>query len=118
MKVAVVVEPRYDELAQLVSKMPVWIVESSENKSSAAKIWARKSDAPSTNLTTFKVQDISHRQGNCVGIITTIELHHSEITELLVIGLEVTENLRQELLDMGYLLENSNDIVLARRISN
>lgn len=118
MKVAVVVEPQYDELALLVSKMPVWIVESGKNKSSAAKIWARKSDGPSTDLTTFKVQDISHRQGNCVGIITTIELHHPEMTELLVVGLEVTETLRQELLDMGYLLENGNDFLLARRISN
>lgn len=40
------------------------------------------------------------------------------MTELLVVGLEVTETLRQELLDMGYLLENGNDFLLARRISN
>jgi hypothetical protein len=117
MKVAVVVEPRYDGLASLVSMIPVWIVESSENKSSATKIWARKSDTPSPDLTTFKVQDVSQRQENCLDIIDVIELHHPEMTELLVIGLEVTESLRQGFLDMGYLVENSNDGLLARRIA-
>jgi hypothetical protein len=38
------------------------------------------------------------------------------MSELLVIGLEVTESLRQGFLD--YLVENSKDILLARRISN
>jgi hypothetical protein len=117
-KVAVVVEPRYDRLALLVSKMPVWIVESSENKSSAIKIWARKSGAPSTDLTTFKVQDVTQRQENCLDIINVIELHHPEMSELLLIGLEATENLRQGFLNMGYLVENGNGILLARRISN
>jgi hypothetical protein len=118
MKVAVVVEPRYDGVALLVSKMPVWIVESSENKSNATKIWARKSGAPSTDLTTFKVQDVTQRQENCLNIINVIELHHPEMSELIVIGLEVTESLRQGFLDMGYSVENSKDILLARRISN
>jgi hypothetical protein len=118
MKVAVVVEPLYNELAPLVSKMPVWIVESSENKSSATKIWAQKSDASQTDLTTFKVQDTSERQENCLDIIKVIELHHPEMSELLVVGLEATESLRQGFLDIGYLLENSNDVLLARRISN
>jgi hypothetical protein len=40
------------------------------------------------------------------------------MSELLVIGLEVTESLRQGFLDMDYLVENSKDILLARRISN
>jgi hypothetical protein len=94
----------------------VWIVESSENKSSAIKIWARKSGAPSTDLTTFKVQDVTQGQENCRDIIGVVELHHPEMSELLVIGLEVTESLRQGFLD--YLVENSKDILLARRISN
>ena len=98
--------------------MPVWIVESSENKSSAIKIWARKSGAPSTDLTAFKVQDVTQRQENCLDIISVVELHHPEMSELLVIGLEGTESLRQGFLDMGYLVENSKNILLARRISN
>jgi hypothetical protein len=77
MKVALVVEPSYDELASLASKMPVWIVESSENKSSATTLRARKSEAP-TYLTTFKVQDVSQRQENCINIVDVIELHHPE----------------------------------------
>jgi hypothetical protein len=117
MKVAVVVEPSYDELASLVNKMPVWIVESSENKSSATILRARKSDAP-TDLTTFKVQDVSQRQKNCLGIIDAIELHHPEMSEVLVIGLDDTESVRQGFLNLGYALENKKDALIARRISN
>jgi hypothetical protein len=117
MKVAVVVEPSYDELASLVSKMPMWIVESSENKSSATTLWARKSETP-TDLTTFKVQDVSQRQNNCMNIIDVIELHHPAMSELLVIGLDETESVRQGFMNLGYLLENNNDALLARRIAD
>jgi hypothetical protein len=113
MKVAVVVEPQYDGLALLVSKMPVWIVESSENKSSATKIWGQKAD--SKDLTTFKVQNLSQKHENCLGIIDAIELHHPTMTELFVFGLEDTDGLRQEFLELGYLLESTKDMVLARK---
>jgi hypothetical protein len=117
MKVAVVVEPSYDELASLVSKMPVWIVESNENKSSATTLWTLKSEAH-TDLTTFKVQDVSQRQENCINIVDVIELHHPEMSELLVIGLDDTESVRQRFLSLGYALENEKDTLIARRISN
>jgi hypothetical protein len=117
MKVAVVVEPSYDELASLVTKMPVWIVESSMNKSSATMLWARKSET-SKDLTTFKVQDVSQRQNNCMNIIDVIELHHPEMIELLVIGLDDTESVRQGFLNIGYVLENNKGALIARKISN
>ncbi|MEO8870658.1 MAG: hypothetical protein ABI357_07490 [Granulicella sp.] len=96
----------------------MWIVESVENKSSAVKIWAQKTTDPQLTLTTFSVKDVSQRKENCLKTIDSIELHHSEMTELLVIGLDNTESLRQGFLDLGYSLESNKDGLLARRISN
>jgi hypothetical protein len=116
MKVAVVVEPRYDGLALLVSRMPVWIVDSTENKSSATKIWAQKADGVSTDLTTFDVQDVSQRTQNCLNILDAIELHHPEMTELLIVGIDDVQSLRKGLLDLGYSLESTEDVLIARKL--
>jgi hypothetical protein len=118
MKVAIVVEPRHDELSLLARKMPIWVVESVENKSNAVKIWAQRSNEPQMDLTTFKVPNVFERLENCLGIIDSIELHHTEMSELLLIGVDDTENLRQGFRELGYLLESDQDGLLARKISN
>jgi len=104
--VAIVARPDYSaELETFDSPVHVWVVDTPENKRAVESIWS--SDAyrsGPTELTTFKAES----GDNVVGILQTIEDHHSEYTqpgpydELIVIGQKLTPEAKGECEDFGF----------------
>jgi hypothetical protein len=119
MTVAIVVEPEYRNLKTLVSEMRVWAVESEFHRGIAeGEIWPGwKSKEANDGLTLYKVERADDRVGNCVGLIEMIELHHPAVSSLVLVGLEDSESLRSELLQLGYRVTATSPRLLAERVA-
>jgi hypothetical protein len=70
-RVIIVVDPNFgEELAELPSGVPVWIVDTAANASVARRLWAeRPSESHLTGITTFRADPNSSREEHLIGPI-------------------------------------------------
>ncbi len=106
----VVLDREYGQsLSQLAAQGPVWIVDTTENRAVAQKIWAADSNRTHLDgVTTFKTDGHSSPEEAFIGELDTIDLHHGTYsanppyTILEVIGTSVTDRLKSELSRFGF----------------
>jgi hypothetical protein len=103
-RVALVLEPENDQLEAMANMMPVWAVDSPVNRSLTEQFWHkfRNANQNDVGITLFRTQDIEDRYNNFVGILDTVEEHHWGLRQLYVLGLELSEQTREDLLVLGF----------------
>jgi hypothetical protein len=119
--VAIVLNPAYPDLEQLVGHMPIWAVDSAPHRAIAERLWQVRGADAFQGITLFKVPDEKDREGNCINVIGDVDLHHgvyssgSKIETLRIIGATSSERLREELGAYGFvILEEMPDGFIAR----
>ena len=92
-RVAIVFEPTFgDHLAELVMRMPVWIVESTANRAAVAEAWHRATEWPHISVTVFRPRDdLRHLLS---------QLGHPQRVD--VIGMPLTDDARDALTVAGF----------------
>jgi len=113
-RVALVLVPDFrDSLKKLAFRMPVWIVETPENRLAAQEAWHMAEEWPQIDVTVFKGAPGNREEW--VGKIEMIDMH-VEITTLEVIGSEMTLPARAALTEVGFdRFESTNDGFRAKR---
>jgi hypothetical protein len=121
MTVAIVLDPAYPGLEELVEQMPIWAVDSAPHRAIAERLWQVRGADAFQGITLFKVADERDPEGNCVNVIGDVDLHHgvyssgSKIEALKVIGTMPSDRLREELGAYGFVtLEKTLDGFIAR----
>jgi len=111
MKVAIVLDPKYPELDQLVNEMPIWAVDSVSNRTTAKRLWEIHGSADAhQGITLFKVADERDAEANCIRIIGQVDLHHgihssgSEVSMMRVIGVEPSPAIQKEMKAYGFVM--------------
>lgn len=108
--VGLVLDPQFGEkLVSLNSQIHVWIVDTPANQNIIQQIWAKHS-TPSIErgITTFKVLPESSAEERCLGILSSIDLHHGEYSHnppysiLEVIGLHFKDELKSRFIELGF----------------
>jgi hypothetical protein len=118
-RVAIVADRQFTELETLSRAMHVWICSSPFNKESAQRIWraAQESESEVTILdegsdlesgvTTFDVSPTANAEEIVIGILSTVDEHHSEYSHdppwsiLEVYGVHLTPGLKVALGEFG-----------------
>jgi hypothetical protein len=92
-RVAIVFEREFgDRLAELVMRMPVWIVESATNRAAVAVTWNRASEWPQISVTIFRpTDDLRHLLS---------QIGHPKRVD--VIGMTLTDDARDALTAAGF----------------
>ena len=92
-RVAIVFEQEFGgRLAELVMRMPVWIVESSANRPAVAEAWDRASEWPQISVTVFRPPDDLRHLLSQIG--------HPQRVD--VIGMALSEEARDALQAAGF----------------
>jgi hypothetical protein len=118
MTVAVVLDPSYKKLKELVARMPVWAIESPPNRESAKQLWPTLGAANhEAGLTLFKVFT-TDTLANFLAVIEDVELHHPPATELRIIGVRDSDLLRTSLKALNYSVSIAEDSIVAVKDSN
>jgi hypothetical protein len=103
-RVAVVVDPEADGLEAIAVAMPLWVVESSKTREQAERFWGAYPNANQTDMgfTIFKCRDLRAREDNLLNIIDAVEEHHWGFNRLDVVGLTLSDELRDLLRAGGF----------------
>jgi RNAse (barnase) inhibitor barstar len=105
-EIGLIVEPELSEaMADLLARyMPIWIVDTPNNRKcaeiarrAASEIWL-----PDAVCTTFNSADVNARENSCLGILDMVDLHHPKMAKLNLIGVEDSEPLRRGLMEFGF----------------
>jgi hypothetical protein len=92
-RVAIVFEPTFgDRLAELVMRMPVWIVESNANRAAVAEAWHRATEWPHISVTVFRPPDDLRHLLSQIGRPQRVD----------VIGMTLTDDARDALIAAGF----------------
>lgn len=104
--IAVVVDPEFNERAadQLVRYRPIWMVDTPHNRISAAVARAAAGEMwdPEAACTTYRIEDPSAREHNCLHILDMIDLHHPHLAKLDVIGVGASASLTLGMSESGF----------------
>ena len=113
-RVALVLVPDFREsLKKLAFRMPVWIVETPENRLAAQEAWHMAEEWPQIDVTIFNSAPADREEW--VGKIEMIDMH-VEITTLEVIGSDMTLPARAALTELGFdRFESTKDGFRAKR---
>lgn len=113
-RVALVLVPDFREsLKKLAFRMPVWIVETPENRLAAQEAWHMAEEWPQIDVTIFN--SVPADREEWVGKIEMIDMH-VEITTLEVIGSDMTLPARAALTELGFdRFESTKDGFRAKR---
>lgn len=99
-RLALVLVPDFREsLKKLAFRMPVWIVETPENRVAAQDAWHMAEEWPQIDVTIFNGAPASREEW--LAQINLIDLH-KRITTLEVIGSEMTLPARAALTELGF----------------
>jgi hypothetical protein len=122
MKVAIVLDPNYPELELLIDAMPIWAVDSVNNRAIAKRFWEMRGSADAyQGMTLFSVADERDAESNCICIIGTVDQHHgidssgSEVSMLKVIGVKPSPAIQAEMKAYGFVtFEGTSEGFIAR----
>jgi beta-glucanase (GH16 family) len=99
-RVALVLVPDFREsLKKLAFRMPVWIIETTENRLAAQDAWHMAEEWPQIDVTIFN--GVPSKREEWTAQIEMIDLH-SRISTLEVIGSEMTLPARAALTELGF----------------
>jgi hypothetical protein len=99
-RLAFVLNPDFrDRLKQLAFRMPVWIVETPENRLAAQEAWHIAEDWPQIDVTVFSGMPVRREEWR--DRIATIDMH-TMITTIEIIGGEMTLPARAALTELGF----------------
>ena len=120
--VAIVVDPAYLCLTELVEQMPVWAIDVPAHRAVAEAEWKSRGPADAwQGITLFKVTDELDRLGNLLDALDQVDLHHgvyssgSRIEVLKVIGVSASTEVFDELRPYGFIaIDPTADGFLAR----
>jgi len=99
-RVALVLVPDFrDSLKKLAFRMPVWIIETPENRLAAQEAWHMAEEWPQIDVTVFN--GVPNKREEWSSQIGMIDLH-ARITTLEVIGSEMTLPARAALTELGF----------------
>jgi hypothetical protein len=109
-KVYVVVDRNFGaQLNKLEQGVPVWIVESSDNKPVVQSLWQeRTSESHLEGITIFADSAGSSAEEILLGELDTIDLHHGihsatpPYTVLEIVGVNLTVKIKTELVSLGF----------------
>ena len=107
--VAIVLETDFgDRLSALASRMPVWIVDTPANRSSALRHWDPNADQPrQEGVTTFKFDQTQSPETWLIEILGAVDLHHGQYshdppyTAIEVFGAALTSTVREAFAEFG-----------------
>jgi hypothetical protein len=92
-RVAIVFDQEFgDRLASLVMRTPVWIVESTPNRTAASEAWNRATEWPHISVTVFRPPEELKHLLSQIGRPQRVD----------VIGLPLTEDAREALSSAGF----------------
>lgn len=115
MRLAIVLDPEYgDRLEKLAFQRPVWIVESSANRTAAEAAWLRASEWPQISVTLFRPLPATPSKADWSAFLAQLDLHHP-VSSLDFIGTPLTLPLRAALLEARFDIQEQADGVRARR---
>ena len=108
--VCVVVDREFgDRLSELAAEVPVWIVNTTLNRTAAQQLWKeRKHEDHLRGVTTFEGSESSSPEDLLVSQIDTIDLHHGiysaspPYTILEVLGAALSDRIKAELSKFGF----------------
>jgi 6-pyruvoyl-tetrahydropterin synthase len=108
-RVALVLSREFAEgCISLQAEMPVWIIDSSENKPVVEQIRSARSSNALNMITTFQTQESETLDHICKRIVQSLDDHHNEQSqspaycELLVIGVSLGEVHLKPFLELGF----------------
>ncbi len=105
-EIAVIVDPDCGDskVDSLATYMPLWIVDTPPNRVYAAKARHAAGELwlPEAACTTFRATNLDAREQNCLNILDTVDLHHSRMAKLNLIGVENSEHLRAGVQEFGF----------------
>jgi hypothetical protein len=115
MRVALVLAPDFrDRLQKLAFRMPVWIVETPENRRAAQEVWRMADEWPQINVTVF--HGMPSKREEWLEQLRLIDLH-GRMSAIEVIGGEMTLPARAALTELGFTkFEETADGFRARRL--
>jgi hypothetical protein len=98
MKVTLVLDSAFGEALALLDP-PIWVCDSLRNRAVVERLWGRSGYRP-MDVTVITKLDASP-EATCVGILHTIDEHHSDCTELVVVGVDATPAVRASFASFG-----------------
>ena len=111
-KVAIVVDPEFgDQVADLIAKIHVWIVDSPSNRVAVKAIWCKgqkQGEGQQFTATTFTVDFAATRVDWCAGILEAVDLHHGEYSNarpysvIEVYGISIDKRLQAHFGEFGF----------------
>ncbi|MBS1800013.1 MAG: hypothetical protein JSS95_09335 [Acidobacteria bacterium] len=109
--VALILTPSFDTLTNLIGNMPVWAVDVPEHRTSIPMPEKR---AYQDWLTLYKTYSPS-LEDECINQLGSIEEHFPDVSHILLIGLNRSQKLEDDLRNLGYDLEQDGVQLSARR---
>ena len=98
--VAVILDPDFgDELASLVNRMAVWVIDSALNTPVAERLWS--DHPPDGRVTTFAASSAQSPQDVIMGTLVDVDLHHPDWTTIYVIGCAPNQAISQFVQEFG-----------------
>lgn len=102
MRLTVVLDRAFgDRLEKLAFQRPVWLVESSANRTAAEAAWLRASEWPQISVTLFRPLPDAPSKGDWEAFLAQLALHHP-MTSIDFIGAPITPVLRAALAEGGF----------------
>jgi hypothetical protein len=116
MRIALVLATDFrDRLQKLAFRMPVWIVETPQNRAAAQEVWRMAEEWPQIDVTVFNNAPV--RREEWLEQLRIIDLH-ARVSTLEVIGGEMTLPARAALAELGFAkFEETADGFRARRLT-
>lgn len=108
-QVALVLERDFgEELISLSEHMPVWIIDSLQNRPVVEKIRNTKSSGAAEIITTFQAGDLESLEMACERIVQSLDEHHNDYSqtpgysELMVIGVSLGDVSLKPFLELNF----------------
>lgn len=124
-EIGVIVDPHYNHVAigSLDSDMPIWIINTAENKTYAETLRAAAGEIwlPEPVCTTFDVVDLDARDLNCLNIMDSLKEHHPHVAKIHFVGVRDFKLLCSGLKPLGFIPSDeflNNKAVFVRPIAS
>ncbi|HEY0140098.1 MAG TPA: hypothetical protein VGF48_04325 [Thermoanaerobaculia bacterium] len=102
MRLTIVLDREFgDRLEKLAFQRPVWIVESSANRTAAEAAWLRSSEWPQISVTVFRPLPDAPSKGDWEAFLAQLALH-DPVTSMDFVGAPLTLPLRAALTEAGF----------------
>jgi hypothetical protein len=113
MKVLISFDENYGGSDQADLGDAFWLVESAANRAAAENAWSQGST--DANSAVFRLDPDSSSDEQALNRFDDVELHHPDWTEMVFVGISLTQTLRREFSNRGLSISEANGGFVARR---